>query len=234
MLYAFVGRFLCFVEQRILLWRRFNERRISTAVTGSGISITGTPPTWPKLCRRSTLSTISLASHPRIQVGYTQSAFTIPWQHTIFVTKETKEILRKNIFHCAGVYAPSTFRQRCFSLLHEQLFSLLLPTDFSTIFKSATVGSCSAASYFHNYTTINHFVWLPTLLHSHISSISFVRNYKFSFITNYFSPSIFFSNIQPNISQDYWFFWTFPLSGILETRKHDISETICFRPQVKG
>jgi hypothetical protein len=32
---------------------------------------------------------------------------------------------------------------------------------------------------------------------------------------------------------DYWVFWTFPSSGILETRKHDISETGCFRPQVK-
>jgi hypothetical protein len=30
------------------------------------------------------------------------------------------------------------------------------------------------------------------------------------------------------------FFWTFPSSGILETRKHDVSDTICFRPQVKG
>jgi hypothetical protein len=25
--------------------------------------------------------------------------------------------------------------------------------------------------------------------------------------------------------KDYWGFWTFPLSGILETRKHDVSET---------
>jgi hypothetical protein len=24
--------------------------------------------------------------------------------------------------------------------------------------------------------------------------------------------------------QDYWVFWTFPSSGILETRKHDVSE----------
>jgi hypothetical protein len=28
-----------------------------------------------------------------------------------------------------------------------------------------------------------------------------------------------------SITQDYWAFWTFPSSGILETRKHDISET---------
>jgi hypothetical protein len=35
-------------------------------------------------------------------------------------------------------------------------------------------------------------------------------------------------------TQDYWGFWTFPLSGILETRKHDVSETGCFRPQVEG
>jgi hypothetical protein len=27
------------------------------------------------------------------------------------------------------------------------------------------------------------------------------------------------------ITQDYWVFWTFPLSGILETRNHDVSET---------
>jgi hypothetical protein len=26
-------------------------------------------------------------------------------------------------------------------------------------------------------------------------------------------------------TQDYWVFWIFPSSGILETRKHDISET---------
>jgi hypothetical protein len=26
-------------------------------------------------------------------------------------------------------------------------------------------------------------------------------------------------------TQDYWVFWTFPSSGILETRKHDVSET---------
>jgi hypothetical protein len=26
-------------------------------------------------------------------------------------------------------------------------------------------------------------------------------------------------------TQDYWVFWTFPASGILETRKHDVSET---------
>jgi hypothetical protein len=25
--------------------------------------------------------------------------------------------------------------------------------------------------------------------------------------------------------QEYWVFWTFPSSGILETRKHDVSET---------
>jgi hypothetical protein len=25
--------------------------------------------------------------------------------------------------------------------------------------------------------------------------------------------------------QDYWVLWTFPSSGILETRKHDVSET---------
>jgi hypothetical protein len=35
-------------------------------------------------------------------------------------------------------------------------------------------------------------------------------------------------------TQDYWVFLTFPSSGILETRKHDVSETGCFRPQVKG
>jgi hypothetical protein len=35
-------------------------------------------------------------------------------------------------------------------------------------------------------------------------------------------------------TQDYWVFWTFPSSGILETRKHDVSEidpvseTSCF------
>jgi hypothetical protein len=28
-----------------------------------------------------------------------------------------------------------------------------------------------------------------------------------------------------NQLQDYWVFWTFPSSGILETRKHDVSET---------
>jgi hypothetical protein len=26
-------------------------------------------------------------------------------------------------------------------------------------------------------------------------------------------------------TQDYWVLWTFPSSGILETRKHDFSET---------
>jgi hypothetical protein len=26
-------------------------------------------------------------------------------------------------------------------------------------------------------------------------------------------------------TQDYWFFWTFPSFGILEIRKHDVSET---------
>jgi hypothetical protein len=26
-------------------------------------------------------------------------------------------------------------------------------------------------------------------------------------------------------TQDYWVFWTFPSSGIVETRKHDVSET---------
>jgi hypothetical protein len=26
-------------------------------------------------------------------------------------------------------------------------------------------------------------------------------------------------------TQDYWVFWTFPPSSILETRKHDVSET---------
>jgi hypothetical protein len=26
-------------------------------------------------------------------------------------------------------------------------------------------------------------------------------------------------------TQDYWVFWTFPSSGILKTRKHDVSET---------
>jgi hypothetical protein len=26
-------------------------------------------------------------------------------------------------------------------------------------------------------------------------------------------------------TQNYWVFWTFPVSGILETRKHDVSET---------
>jgi hypothetical protein len=29
----------------------------------------------------------------------------------------------------------------------------------------------------------------------------------------------------PSCTQDYWVFWTFTLSGILENRKHDISET---------
>jgi hypothetical protein len=28
-----------------------------------------------------------------------------------------------------------------------------------------------------------------------------------------------------NIKENYWDFWTFPSSGILETRKHDVSET---------
>jgi hypothetical protein len=26
-------------------------------------------------------------------------------------------------------------------------------------------------------------------------------------------------------TQDYWGLWTFPSSGILETRKHDVSDT---------
>jgi hypothetical protein len=34
-------------------------------------------------------------------------------------------------------------------------------------------------------------------------------------------------------TQDYWFFWTSPSSGILETRKHDVSENGCFFPQVR-
>jgi hypothetical protein len=35
-------------------------------------------------------------------------------------------------------------------------------------------------------------------------------------------------------TQNYWVFGLFASSGILETRKHDVSETGCFRPQVKG
>jgi hypothetical protein len=38
------------------------------------------------------------------------------------------------------------------------------------------------------------------------------------------------AKLQTN-AQDYWGFWTFPSSGILETIKHG---WICFRPQVKG
>jgi hypothetical protein len=35
-------------------------------------------------------------------------------------------------------------------------------------------------------------------------------------------------------TQNYWVFGLFPSSGILETRKHDVSETgHCFRPQVR-
>jgi hypothetical protein len=35
-------------------------------------------------------------------------------------------------------------------------------------------------------------------------------------------------------TQNYWVFELFPSSGILENRKCDISETRCFRSQVKG
>jgi hypothetical protein len=35
-------------------------------------------------------------------------------------------------------------------------------------------------------------------------------------------------------TQNYWVFGLFLSSGILETRKHDVSETGCFRPQIKG
>jgi hypothetical protein len=35
-------------------------------------------------------------------------------------------------------------------------------------------------------------------------------------------------------THNYWVFGLFPSSGILENRKHDVSETACFRPQVKG
>jgi hypothetical protein len=36
------------------------------------------------------------------------------------------------------------------------------------------------------------------------------------------------------LTQNYWVFGLYPLSGILENRKHDVSETGCFRSQVKG
>jgi hypothetical protein len=36
------------------------------------------------------------------------------------------------------------------------------------------------------------------------------------------------------ICQNYWVFGPFPLSGILGTRKHGVSETGCFHPQVWG
>jgi hypothetical protein len=36
-------------------------------------------------------------------------------------------------------------------------------------------------------------------------------------------------------TQNYWIFGLFPSSGILETRKHDVSETgSFFRPRVRG
>jgi hypothetical protein len=35
-------------------------------------------------------------------------------------------------------------------------------------------------------------------------------------------------------TQNYWGFGLFLSSGILETRKHDVSETGCFRPQLRG
>jgi hypothetical protein len=35
-------------------------------------------------------------------------------------------------------------------------------------------------------------------------------------------------------TQNYWVFGLCPSSGVIKTRKHDVSETGCFRPQVRG
>jgi hypothetical protein len=42
-----------------------------------------------------------------------------------------------------------------------------------------------------------------------------------------FAPNILVSALFSNTLsvQEYWVLWTFPSSGILETRKHDVSET---------
>jgi hypothetical protein len=37
-----------------------------------------------------------------------------------------------------------------------------------------------------------------------------------------------------NNTQNYWIFGLFPSSGFVENRKNDVSETGCFRSQVKG
>jgi hypothetical protein len=46
-------------------------------------------------------------------------------------------------------------------------------------------------------------------------------------ILNFVGALCFFLNSKHNahVPQDYWVFWTFPSSGILETREHDVSET---------
>jgi hypothetical protein len=60
---------------------------------------------------------------------------------------------------------------------------------------------------------------LPTASRVHLGSYSTGTGDYFS------GKKLLGRKAEHSTPQNYWLFWTFPSSGILETRKHDVSET---------